>query len=73
VDNILTHTLLPEISVRILEQLASGGEIGAISVGVTDDGAFSYRVDGRGAAATAPSTGIPSYTMPTTAEPTLHA
>ena len=72
VDNILTHTLLPEVSVRILEQLASGGEIGAINVGVTDDGAFSYRVDDRSAAAT-PGVSAPSYTMPTTAEPTLHA
>ena len=72
VDNILTHTLLREVSVRILEQLASGGEIGAINVGVTDDGAFSYRVDDRSAAAT-PGVSAPSYTMPTTAEPTLHA
>src|SRR5205085_2260822 len=34
VDNILTHTLLPEVSVRILQQLATGGEILAINVGV---------------------------------------
>jgi type VI secretion system protein VasG len=72
VDNILTHTLLPEVSVRILEQLASGKEIGAISVGVTDDGAFSYRVDDR-SAAPAPGVSAPSYTMPAAAEPTLHA
>ena len=49
VDNILTNTLLPEISVRLLEQLAAGGSIAAISVGVTADGAFSYRVDGAAA------------------------
>ena len=45
VDNILTNTLLPEISVRLLEQLAAGGSIATISVGVTADGAFAYRVD----------------------------
>jgi type VI secretion system protein VasG len=72
VDNILTHTLLPEVSVRILEQLASGGEIGAINVGVTDDGAFAYRVEGRSAAAQA-GVSAPSYTIPTAAEPTVRA
>jgi type VI secretion system protein VasG len=72
VDNILTHTLLPEVSIRILEQLATGGEIGAIAVSVTDDGAFAYRVDGRAAAQSA-GVSLPSYTMPTAAEPTLHA
>jgi len=72
VDNILTNTLLPEVSVRILEQLASGDEILAISVGVTDDGAFAYRVDGR-AAATSPAVSAPGYTMPTAQEPTLQA
>jgi type VI secretion system protein VasG len=74
VDNILTHTLLPEVSVRILEQLASGGEIGAITVGVTDDGAFSYRVDGPALAPATPVTGagVPSYAIPA-AEPTVQA
>jgi type VI secretion system protein VasG len=72
VDNILTNTLLPEVSVRILEQLASGDEILAISVGVTDDGAFSYRVDGRATAAAAPGVSAPSYSMPVS-EPTIQA
>ena len=72
VDNILTHTLLPEVSVRILEQLATGGEILAINVGVTDDGAFAYRVDGRPTAA-APSVSAPAYTMPSPAQQTLQA
>src|SRR3954470_16236321 len=73
VDNILTNTLLPEISVRILEQLATGGEIAAISVGVTDDGAFRYQVDGSAATATAAPRGVaaPSYTMPGATEPTV--
>jgi type VI secretion system protein VasG len=46
VDNILTHSLLPDVSIRILEQLASGSQIGSIQVGVTDDGAFSYVING---------------------------
>ena len=72
VDNILTKTLLPEVSVRILEQLASGDEILAISVGVTDDGAFAYRVDGRAASAS-PGVSAPGYTMPMAQESTLQA
>jgi type VI secretion system protein VasG len=71
VDNILTNTLLPEVSVRILEQLATGEEIGAITVGVTDDGAFAYRVEGRARAEASPIA-APSYTMPSTEQP-LHA
>jgi type VI secretion system protein VasG len=71
VDNILTNTLLPEVSVRILGQLASGDEILAINVGVTDDGAFAYRVDGRAVAA-APGVSAPSYSMPVS-EPTIQA
>jgi len=72
VDNILTHTLLPEVSVRILEQLATGGSIAAIGVGVTDDGAFAYRVDGSQSSEKA-ALAAPSYTPPTTTEPTLRA
>jgi type VI secretion system protein VasG len=75
VDNILTHTLLPEVSTRILEQLATGGAIAAISVGVTDDGAFRYQVDGSAAAVTVAQRGVaaPSYTMPGATEPTVQA
>jgi type VI secretion system protein VasG len=51
VDNILTNTLLPEVSVRILEQLATGEQIGAIRMGVTADGVFTYEVDAAGARA----------------------
>jgi type VI secretion system protein VasG len=72
VDNILTNTLLPEVSVRILEQLAGGADIGSITVGVTADGAFTYRVDGRTPAAS-PGVSAPRYTMPTAAEPTVSA
>ena len=44
VDNILTNTLLPEISTRILEQMATGEGIGTITVGVGDDGGLTYHV-----------------------------
>ena len=60
VDNILTNTLLPEISRLLLERIAAGERIGAIEVGVRDDGSFDYRLampaeggDLRAAAATA--------------------
>jgi type VI secretion system protein VasG len=44
VDNILTNTLLPEISVSLLEQMATGQGIGTITVGVSEDGALTYHV-----------------------------
>src|SRR5256886_17428201 len=42
VDNILTNTLLPEISRLLLESLAEGGKPEAIRVSVGDSGAFTY-------------------------------
>ncbi|MDB4900710.1 MAG: type secretion ATPase, ClpV1 family, partial [Gemmatimonadetes bacterium] len=50
VDNILTHTLLPEISVRLLQQMATGDGIGTITVAVADDGALTYHVAAASAA-----------------------
>ena len=44
VDNILTNTLLPELSRMILEQIALGRKLGPIRVGVGEDGAFTYDV-----------------------------
>src|SRR5262245_34893121 len=44
VDNILTNTMLPEISLRLLEQMATGGGIGEVTVGVADDGSLTYHV-----------------------------
>ena len=44
VDNILTNTLLPEISRELLERMASGGRIGSIQVGVGADGNFTYAI-----------------------------
>jgi type VI secretion system protein VasG len=74
VDNILTHTLLPEVSVRLLETMAAGGQLGTVTVGVTDDGAFSYRVDAPAVASDereTPGVAAPSYDMPAPAAPTL--
>ena len=44
IDNILSRTVLPELSGRILAQLAEGREILQVRVGLHDDGAFRYDV-----------------------------
>jgi len=49
VDNILTNTLLPEISRRLLEMLAAGSRPDAIRVGVGAGGAFDYALEGAAA------------------------
>jgi type VI secretion system protein VasG len=42
VDNILTNTLLPDISRKILGGMAEGEKMSAIRVGIGEDGAFAY-------------------------------
>jgi type VI secretion system protein VasG len=42
VDNILTNTLLPNVSRRILGSMAEGEKMNAIHVGVGEDGEFAY-------------------------------
>ncbi|HXB72170.1 MAG TPA: type VI secretion system ATPase TssH [Candidatus Acidoferrales bacterium] len=42
VDNILTNTLLPEISKRILAGIAEGARIDCVRVGIGEDGSFVY-------------------------------
>jgi type VI secretion system protein VasG len=42
VDNILTNTLLPEISRQILGRIAEGQKLESIRVGVAADGSFLY-------------------------------
>ena len=42
VDNVLTNTLLPEISRQILSRIAEGQKLEAIHVGVGEDGSFLY-------------------------------
>ena len=43
VDNILTNSLLPDISRKILGGMAEGEKMTLIHVGVGEDGAFSYQ------------------------------
>ena len=43
VDNILTNTLLPEISRQLLGQMADGVKVADIQVGLGADGAFTYQ------------------------------
>ncbi len=42
VDNILTNTLLPELSMLMLERIAEGQKMGGIQVAVGEEGAFVY-------------------------------
>jgi len=42
VDNILTNTLLPEMSRMLLKNMASGEAVGSIRVSVGEDGSFEY-------------------------------
>jgi type VI secretion system protein VasG len=44
IDNILSRTVLPELSARILGRLAEGHEILQVKVAVNDDGSFRYEV-----------------------------
>jgi type VI secretion system protein VasG len=53
VDNILTNTLLPEISRELLERMAAGDRMSGIRVGVRPDGTFDYQIAGRAPAAAA--------------------
>ena len=64
VDNILSNTLLPEVSLRILEQLAAGADIGAIHVGITDDGAFRYAIDESASSAAASASPVAASSVP---------
>jgi type VI secretion system protein VasG len=45
VENILSRTLLPELSAEVLAQLAEGRQVGAIRVGLGPDGSFTYQVE----------------------------
>ncbi|MFT4179232.1 MAG: type VI secretion system ATPase TssH [Thermomonas sp.] len=44
IDNILTGTVLPEVSGHVLERMAEGGSIQAIHIGAGEDGKFTYTV-----------------------------
>jgi type VI secretion system protein VasG len=43
VDNILTNSLLPDISRQILGRMAEGAKLNSIHVGIGADGAFTYQ------------------------------
>jgi type VI secretion system protein VasG len=45
VENILSRTLLPELSAEVLARLADGQQVGRIEVGLKPDGSFLYKVD----------------------------
>jgi type VI secretion system protein VasG len=60
VDNILTNTLLPEVSLHILEAMASGAGVGTITVGVSDDGNLTYHVAEPVAAPKTRGAGVPA-------------
>jgi type VI secretion system protein VasG len=44
VDNILSNTMLPELSRALLAKMAEGGGIGAVTVGVAPDGNLTYDI-----------------------------
>lgn len=44
IDNILTGTVLPEVSGHVLERMATGSGIETIQIGVGEDGSFTYAV-----------------------------
>ena len=42
VDHILTNTLLPDLSRRLLTGIAEGRKLSNLTVGIGDGGAFQY-------------------------------
>jgi type VI secretion system protein VasG len=42
VDNILTNTLLPDVSRQLLTKMAEGAKPAAFHVGTAEDGGFVY-------------------------------
>ena len=45
IDHILSRTLLPELSGRLLERMAEGNRVAAVTVGLDQAGSFCYRID----------------------------
>ncbi len=46
IENILSRTLLPELSAEVLARLADGRPVGRVHVGLNADRSFEYAVDG---------------------------
>jgi type VI secretion system protein VasG len=45
VDNILTNTLLPDVSRMLLAQLVEGTKPSSIRISIEEDGSFGYGID----------------------------
>ncbi len=45
IENILSRTLLPELSGEVLSRMAAGQDISTIAVGIAADGAFDYALN----------------------------
>ena len=45
VDNILTNTLLPEVSRELLARIAQGDKLSTVQVGVGENGQFAYTLN----------------------------
>ena len=69
VDNILTNTLLPDVSRLLLEAMVQGRALDEITVSVGDDGAFRYTPHAPGTAGTAAAP--PAEAAAPAAEPAL--
>jgi type VI secretion system protein VasG len=48
VDNILTNTLLPEVSKLLLEQMVAGRKPSRLDIRIGDDGLLTYQTDAAG-------------------------
>ena len=57
VDNILTNTLLPDISRQLLSRMASGEKLGNIHISVGEDSSFAYSYGDQQPAELAPQPG----------------
>jgi type VI secretion system protein VasG len=44
IENILAHTMLPDMASECLSRMANDEQINQIHVGVNDDGKFSYQI-----------------------------
>ncbi len=64
VDNILTNTMLPEISKLLLESLASGVRPSLVRVSVSPDGEFEYSVSSAPSVLQAAEHAEPAFAMP---------
>ena len=55
VDNILTNTLLPDISRRLLASMVDGKKLTSLQIGVDETGSFIYLEDAKTKSAELPA------------------